>query len=130
MLTKFSMPGWTAARRRRAKLSRGCAGKENDYVFYHLSNGVRRKGVGSHTRASNHMPVILTWSFLRRSSYARDAHEMNDLELRGRIITLAFAGDEASLLLFTGSCTRNPEGTGIVLRGSVVPTNAMKTGPL
>ena len=59
----------------------------------------------------------------------KDAHEMSDLELRGRIITLAFGGDERLFIAFYRKLQQGiPEGTGIVLRGSVVTNKRYENG--
>jgi hypothetical protein len=51
----------------------------------------------------------------------KDAHEMTDDELRSRIITLAFEGSERAFIAFYRKLQQElPEGTGIVLRGSVI----------
>lgn len=51
----------------------------------------------------------------------KDAHEMSENELRARIVTLAFGGDERLFIAFYRKLQHGlPEGTGIVLRGSVV----------
>ena len=51
----------------------------------------------------------------------KDAHEMTELELRNRIISLGFDGDERLFIAFYRKLQQGlPEGTGIVLRGSVV----------
>lgn len=51
----------------------------------------------------------------------KDAHEMSENELRARIVTLAFGGDERLFIAFYRKLQQGlPEGTGIVLRGSVV----------
>jgi hypothetical protein len=51
----------------------------------------------------------------------KDAHEMTDSELRARIVTLAFEGDERLFIAFYRKLQQGlPKGTGIVLRGSVV----------
>ena len=51
----------------------------------------------------------------------KDAHEMNENEIRSRIVTLAFGGDERLFIAFYRKLQQGlPEGTGIVLRGSVV----------
>ena len=51
----------------------------------------------------------------------KDPHEMNATEVRSRIITLAFGGDERLFIAFYRKLQQGlPEGTGIVLRGSVV----------
>ena len=51
----------------------------------------------------------------------KDPHEMSDAEVRSRIVTLAFDADERLLIAFYRKLQQGiPEGTGIVLRGSVV----------
>jgi hypothetical protein len=51
----------------------------------------------------------------------KDAHEMSENEIRSRIITLAFGGDERLFIAFYRKLQQGlPEGTGIVLRGSAV----------
>jgi hypothetical protein len=51
----------------------------------------------------------------------KDPHEMSEIEVRSRIITLAFGGDERLYIAFYRKLQQGiPEGTGIVLRGSVV----------
>lgn len=51
----------------------------------------------------------------------KDAHEMSENELRSRIVTLAFGGDERLFIAFYRKLQEGlPEGTGIVLRGSVI----------
>jgi hypothetical protein len=51
----------------------------------------------------------------------KDAHEMTEQELRNRIISLGFGGDERLFIAFYRKLQQGlPEGTGIVLRGSVV----------
>ena len=51
----------------------------------------------------------------------KDAHEMSENEIRSRILTLAFDGDERRFIAFYRKLQQGlPEGTGIVLRGSVV----------
>ena len=51
----------------------------------------------------------------------KDAHEMNESEVRSRIVTLAFGGDERLFIAFYRKLQQGlPEGTGIVLRGSAV----------
>jgi hypothetical protein len=60
---------------------------------------------------------------------AKDPHEMSDLEVRSRIITLAFEGDERLLIAFYRKLQEGvPEGTGIVLRGSVVTNKRHEDG--
>jgi hypothetical protein len=51
----------------------------------------------------------------------KDAHEMTEQELRSRIISLGFDGDERLFIAFYRKLQQGlPEGTGIALRGSVV----------
>ena len=51
----------------------------------------------------------------------KDAYEMDENELRARIVTLGFGGDERLFIAFYKKLQQGlPEGTGIVLRGSVV----------
>src|SRR5215203_3078680 len=59
----------------------------------------------------------------------KDAYEMNDSEIRSRIITLAFGGDERLFIAFYRKLQQAlPEGTGIVLRGSVVTNKRHEDG--
>jgi hypothetical protein len=59
----------------------------------------------------------------------KDAHEMDESEVRARIITLAFAGDERQFIAFYRKLQQGlPEGTGIVLRGSVVTNKRHEDG--
>lgn len=59
----------------------------------------------------------------------KDAHEMNESEVRSRIITLAFGGDERLFIAFYRKLQQGlPEGTGIVLRGSVVTNKRFDDG--
>ena len=59
----------------------------------------------------------------------KDAHEMSENEIRSRIITLAFDGDERLFLAFYRKLQQGlPEGTGIVLRGSVVTNQRHEDG--
>jgi hypothetical protein len=59
----------------------------------------------------------------------KDAHEMNDMEVRSRIVTLAFGGDERLFIAFYRKLQQGiPEGTGIVLRGSVVSNKRHEDG--
>ena len=58
-----------------------------------------------------------------------DAHEMSDAEVRSRIITLAFDGDERLFIAFYRKLEQGiPAGTGIVLRGSVVTNKRYENG--
>src|SRR5256885_11178107 len=51
----------------------------------------------------------------------KDPYKMTDSELRQRVITLAFGGDERLFIAFYRKLQQGlPEGTGIVLRGSAV----------
>ena len=51
----------------------------------------------------------------------KDAHEMNESEIRTRIVTLGFQGDERLFIAFYRKLQQGlPEGTGIVLRGSII----------
>ena len=59
----------------------------------------------------------------------KDAHEMNEAEIRSRIITLAFGGDERLFIAFYRKLQQGlPEGTGIVLRGSVITNKRHEDG--
>jgi hypothetical protein len=59
----------------------------------------------------------------------KDAHGMTDLEMRSRIITLAFGGEERLFIAFYRKLQQGtPEGTGIVLRGSVVTNSRHEDG--
>jgi len=51
----------------------------------------------------------------------KDAHEMSEAEIRARVVTLGFGGDERLFIAFYRKLQQElPEGSGIVLRGSVV----------
>ena len=59
----------------------------------------------------------------------KDAHEMTQNELRSRIVTLGFNGDERLFIAFYRKLQQGlPEGTGIVLRGSVVTNKRYEDG--
>src|SRR6266576_6824209 len=59
----------------------------------------------------------------------KDAHEMSDLEVRKRVISLGFGGDERLFIAFYRKLQQGlPEGTGIVLRGSVVTNKRHEDG--
>ena len=59
----------------------------------------------------------------------KDAYEMSDTEIRSRIVTLAFDGDERLFIAFYRKLQQGlPEGTGIVLRGSVVTNKRHEDG--
>lgn len=59
----------------------------------------------------------------------KDAYEMTQNELRSRIITLAFDGDERLFIAFYRKLQQGlPEGTGIVLRGSAITNKRHEDG--
>jgi len=59
----------------------------------------------------------------------KDAHEMSENELRARVLTLAFGGDERLFIAFYRKLQQGlPAGTGIVLRGSVVTNKRHEDG--
>jgi len=59
----------------------------------------------------------------------KDAYEMSEVELRARVITLAFSGDERLFIAFYRKLQQGiPEGTGIVLRGSVITNKRHEDG--
>lgn len=59
----------------------------------------------------------------------KDAYEMSDNEIRSRIVTLGFNGDERLFIAFHRKLQQGlPEGTGIVLRGSVVTNRRHEDG--
>jgi hypothetical protein len=59
----------------------------------------------------------------------KDAYEMNESEIRSRIVTLAFGGDERLFIAFYRKLQQGlPEGTGIVLRGSVITNKRHEDG--
>ena len=59
----------------------------------------------------------------------KDAHEMSENELRARVVTLAFGGDERLFIAFYRKLQQGlPKGTGIVLRGSVVTNKRHEDG--
>lgn len=59
----------------------------------------------------------------------KDAHEMSENEIRSRILTLAFGGDERRFIAFYRKLQQGlPEGTGIVLRGSVITNQRHEDG--
>lgn len=59
----------------------------------------------------------------------KDAHKMSDMEVRARIVTLAFGGDERLFIAFYRKLQQGiPEGTGIVLRGSAVTNKRHEDG--
>jgi hypothetical protein len=59
----------------------------------------------------------------------KDAHEMSEAEVRARVVTLAFGGDERLFIAFYRKLQQGiPEGTGIVLRGSVITNKRFEDG--
>jgi len=59
----------------------------------------------------------------------KDAYEMSEAEIRSRVITLAFGGDEPRFIAFYRKLQQGlPEGTGIILRGSVVTNKRHEDG--
>jgi len=58
-----------------------------------------------------------------------DAYDMSDMQVRARIVTLAFGGDERLFIAFYRKLQQGlPEGTGIVLRGSAVTNKRHEDG--
>lgn len=59
----------------------------------------------------------------------KDAYQMDENEIRSRIVTLAFGGDERNFIAFYRKLQEGlPEGTGIVLRGSVITNKRHEDG--
>lgn len=59
----------------------------------------------------------------------KDPHEMSESEIRSRIVTLAFDGDERLFIAFYRKLQQGvPEGTGIVVRGSAVTNKRHEDG--
>jgi hypothetical protein len=59
----------------------------------------------------------------------KDAYEMDENEVRARIVTLGFDGDERLFIAFYRKLQQGlPEGTGIVLRGSVITNKRHEDG--
>ena len=59
----------------------------------------------------------------------KDPYEMSENEIRSRILTLAFGSDERLFQAFYRKLQQElPEGTGIVLRGSVVTNKRHEDG--
>ena len=59
----------------------------------------------------------------------KDAYEMSEAELRARVITLGFEGDERLFIAFYRKLQQGlPAGTGIILRGSVVTNRRHEDG--
>ena len=59
----------------------------------------------------------------------KDPHEMSESEVRSRVVTLAFGGDERLFIAFYRKLQQGlPEGTGIMLRGSVITNKRHEDG--
>src|SRR6185295_2688389 len=59
----------------------------------------------------------------------KDAYEMNENEVRSRIVTLGFGGDERLFIAFYRKLQQGlPDGKGIVLRGSVITNKRHEDG--
>ena len=59
----------------------------------------------------------------------KDAYEMDEKEIRARVVTLGFGGDERLFIAFYRKLQQGlPEGTGIVLRGSVITNQRHEDG--
>ena len=59
----------------------------------------------------------------------KDAYEMSENEIRSRVITLGFDGDEKLFIAFYRKLQQGiPSGTGIVLRGSVITNKRHEDG--
>lgn len=59
----------------------------------------------------------------------KDTHQMSEAEIRSRVITLGFGGDERLFIAFYRKLQQGlPEGTGIVLRGSVITNQRHEDG--
>jgi len=59
----------------------------------------------------------------------KEVKEMSEAEIRARILTLGFDGDERTFIAFYRKLQQGiPEGTGIVLRGSVVTNKRHEDG--
>lgn len=59
----------------------------------------------------------------------KDPHEMSEAEIRSRIVTLAFGGDERLFIAFYRKLQQGlPESTGIVVRGSAVTNKRHEDG--
>jgi hypothetical protein len=59
----------------------------------------------------------------------KDAYEMSEGELRSRIVTLGFDGDERLFIAFYRKLQQGlPAGTGVILRGSVVTNKRHEDG--
>jgi hypothetical protein len=59
----------------------------------------------------------------------KDAYEMSETEVRSRVITLGFSGDERLFIAFYRKLQQGlPAATGIILRGSVVTNRRHEDG--
>ncbi len=59
----------------------------------------------------------------------KDAYQMSETELRSRVVTLGFDGDERLFIAFYRKLQQGlPAGTGIILRGSVVTNRRHEDG--
>lgn len=59
----------------------------------------------------------------------KNAYEMSENEIRSRIVTLGFGADERLFIAFYRKLQQElPEGTGIILRGSVVTNKRHEDG--
>jgi hypothetical protein len=59
----------------------------------------------------------------------KDPHEMSEADIRSRIVTLAFDGDERLFIAFYRKLQQGlPDGTGIVVRGSAVTNKRHEDG--
>ena len=58
----------------------------------------------------------------------KDPAEMSESEIRSRIVTLAFGGDERLFIAYRKFQQGLPEGTGIVVRGSAVTNKRHEDG--
>jgi len=64
-----------------------------------------------------------------RPTEPKDAHKMSENEVHSRVVTLAFGGDERLFIAFYRKLQQGlPEGTGIVLRGSVITNKRHEDG--
>jgi len=59
----------------------------------------------------------------------KDTHQMSEAEIRSRVITLGFGGDERLFIAFYRKLQQGlPEGSGIDLRGSVITNKRHEDG--
>src|SRR6476659_8780074 len=83
----------------------------------------RESGFGISRQAKAYRTLVSPrpFKFFQEVSMPKDAHDMSEAEVRSRVITLGFDGDERLFIAFYRKLQQGlPEGTGIVLRGSVV----------